>query len=605
MNEKLDLRSSTNASKDTSQEGDSSGISLNNTEHKNKSYQKRKLIKKEVKRTSNKNLEKKSHILKRSTYFGFTIYHITHTSKFLYDVNPGLCFDSQRYEPRDKLITFLMTCAHERREKHEQAAEVNQYEHTERDVVLGGRLEYLRDPGEWPQLLTTKIVDSIIEIGPVQPPASFKFPVGDKTETVIAKEITQETVRNPVMSKELQWTRKGWPEQTNRFLEAFQPYLRRRNEISEYQDCLLWGARDPTTRRKGIMNLLHERYPGVRPSQPNTNVQRTIRPNPNYNPQHRFGHAQTSETQLCDSNESSEEEYFDASCYSQASCEQTCDPNYWEPNLDFRNDPSHDEPPPLTLFEDMSEMEMDESLKMSEHEDHEYWDGYDSDKDAEYIPPDKKPPHQNVRIKIRGKMINIPPPPPESVDTSDSISSSTSRSEQIGNTQDERHAFEERTDREINVDLKRSGEVFQHDSKPKEDTSMEVEQSEGDSALHQEDSTAVEDTVQAEAEMSDVVVQENDEKVDRSRKKLSRIRQRNPEQWKCNLRKENFDRGREYISVRKKRVPARMIRTSKDCVSKCIYQCARKISETQREDIFSHYYMLTAQEKKCLYSTRQ
>nr|CAI5865598.1 unnamed protein product [Callosobruchus analis] len=98
--------------------------------------------------------------------------------------------------------------------------------------------------------------------------------------------------------------------------------------------------------------------------------------------------------------------------------------------------------------------------------------------------------------------------------------------------------------------------------------------------------------------MSDVVVQENDEKVDRSRKKLSRIRQRNPEQWKCNIRKESFDRGREYISVRKKRVPARMIRTSKDCVSKCIYQCARKISETQREDISSHYYMLTAQEKK-------
>nr|CAI5825166.1 unnamed protein product [Callosobruchus analis] len=100
-----------------------------------------------------------------------------------------------------------------------------------------------------------------------------------------------------------------------------------------------------------------------RPSQPNTNFQRTIRPNPNYNPQHHFGHAQTSETQLCDSDESSEWGYFDASCYSQASCEQICDPNYWEPNLDFRNDISHDEPPPLTLFEDMSEMEMDEPKK--------------------------------------------------------------------------------------------------------------------------------------------------------------------------------------------------------------------------------------------------
>ncbi|VEN58041.1 unnamed protein product, partial [Callosobruchus maculatus] len=80
-----------------------------------------------------------------------------------------------------------------------------------------------------------------------------------------AKEIAQETVRDPVMSKVLQWTRRGWPEETNGFPEQFQPYLRRKNEISVYQDCLLWGSRViiPPGGRKRVMNLLHEGHPGV------------------------------------------------------------------------------------------------------------------------------------------------------------------------------------------------------------------------------------------------------------------------------------------------------------------------------------------------------
>lgn len=82
------------------------------------------------------------------------------------------------------------------------------------------------------------------------------------------------------------------------------------------------------------------------------------------------------------------------------------------------------------------------------------------------------------------------------------------------------------------------------------------------------------------------------------KKRLSRIRQRDPKKWVCNVRKENDDRGKEYISVRKKLVAAREIKTKKDCFEKCIHKCARKISEGQRKEIFLHFYQLNAQEKR-------
>ncbi|CAG9773293.1 unnamed protein product [Ceutorhynchus assimilis] len=98
----------------------------------------------------------------------------------------------------------------------------------------------------------------------------------------------------------------------------------------------------------------------------------------------------------------------------------------------------------------------------------------------------------------------------------------------------------------------------------------------------------------------DLLEQAEDEKVDEEEpaKKLTRIRQRHAEKWASNIRKECFDRGEEYISVRKKIVPARKIKTKKDCLNKCIYKCAQKVSENQRREIFSNYYKLDANEKR-------
>lgn len=81
-------------------------------------------------------------------------------------------------------------------------------------------------------------------------------------------------------------------------------------------------------------------------------------------------------------------------------------------------------------------------------------------------------------------------------------------------------------------------------------------------------------------------------------RKVTRKRIRNPEKWACNIRKQKFDRGLEYISTRKKLRPARKIISKKDCTEKCIYKCAKKISEEDRNQIFTDYYKLDAKEKR-------
>lgn len=81
-------------------------------------------------------------------------------------------------------------------------------------------------------------------------------------------------------------------------------------------------------------------------------------------------------------------------------------------------------------------------------------------------------------------------------------------------------------------------------------------------------------------------------------KKLKRKRQRNPSTWKSNVRKTAHDSGKEYISVRKKVVPAKRIKTVKDCQTKCMYKCQQLITEDERKHIFEHYYTLNEHGKR-------
>ncbi|CAH1998703.1 unnamed protein product [Acanthoscelides obtectus] len=81
-------------------------------------------------------------------------------------------------------------------------------------------------------------------------------------------------------------------------------------------------------------------------------------------------------------------------------------------------------------------------------------------------------------------------------------------------------------------------------------------------------------------------------------KKVSRKRTRDPKSWAHNIRKEKYDRGMEYVSSRKKLRPARKIVTKKDCLNRCHFKCATKLTEDDRKDIFSNYYKLDANEKR-------
>lgn len=78
----------------------------------------------------------------------------------------------------------------------------------------------------------------------------------------------------------------------------------------------------------------------------------------------------------------------------------------------------------------------------------------------------------------------------------------------------------------------------------------------------------------------------------------SRKRHRNPTTWKCNIRKAAHESGKEYISVRNKIVPAKRMKTTKDCQTKCVYNCQKLISENERQNIFQRYYTLNEHGKK-------
>lgn len=81
-------------------------------------------------------------------------------------------------------------------------------------------------------------------------------------------------------------------------------------------------------------------------------------------------------------------------------------------------------------------------------------------------------------------------------------------------------------------------------------------------------------------------------------KKNVRKRTRNPKSWACNVRKKAHDEGKEYMSVRKKLVPAKGVLTKKNCLTSCVHGCQKFISDQERNIIFQNYYTLDEQAKK-------
>ena len=79
---------------------------------------------------------------------------------------------------------------------------------------------------------------------------------------ITAQQIASSTMRDPVLSKVLLYTKQGWPSHTSGEL---QPYRLRQTEITVEQDCLLWGVWViiPSKHIKAILEELHQDHSGI------------------------------------------------------------------------------------------------------------------------------------------------------------------------------------------------------------------------------------------------------------------------------------------------------------------------------------------------------
>lgn len=68
----------------------------------------------------------------------------------------------------------------------------------------------------------------------------------------------------------------------------------------------------------------------------------------------------------------------------------------------------------------------------------------------------------------------------------------------------------------------------------------------------------------------------------------SRKRKRNPEGWVKNIRKKLKTQGKEYITMKGKVIPAKVMKLPCSCKRKCF----DKINYAQRLNIFENYYSL-------------
>ena len=68
--------------------------------------------------------------------------------------------------------------------------------------------------------------------------------------------------QDAIVSKVLQYTRKGWP---NTITDSLKPFSHRKNELTIEGECLLWGTRViiPSKLRETVLKELHQGHPGV------------------------------------------------------------------------------------------------------------------------------------------------------------------------------------------------------------------------------------------------------------------------------------------------------------------------------------------------------
>ena len=84
------------------------------------------------------------------------------------------------------------------------------------------------------------------------------------TTPIRATDIERLTGKDPTLARVRNFVWHGWPKERTDDPEI-QPYLKRRDELSIVDRCILWGSREvvPPTVRKTILDELHEGHPGI------------------------------------------------------------------------------------------------------------------------------------------------------------------------------------------------------------------------------------------------------------------------------------------------------------------------------------------------------
>ena len=80
---------------------------------------------------------------------------------------------------------------------------------------------------------------------------------------ITSKEIRDATVRDPVLSRVLEYTRSGWPDEVEDL--RLKSYFTRKCELSIEQNCVMWGLRViiPSKFETSILQELHMAHPGM------------------------------------------------------------------------------------------------------------------------------------------------------------------------------------------------------------------------------------------------------------------------------------------------------------------------------------------------------
>ena len=81
---------------------------------------------------------------------------------------------------------------------------------------------------------------------------------------VTARQIKIWTAKDPVLARVVQFLQQGWPCSVQSSPEL-EPYFTKKDELSLYEGCILWGTRVvvPTPGREAVLIELHEGHPGI------------------------------------------------------------------------------------------------------------------------------------------------------------------------------------------------------------------------------------------------------------------------------------------------------------------------------------------------------